>query len=330
MNLFFLSGCLFLGYELGRNNLGNLFGMAIGTRMLPFVFSVVLAGVFVFLGAFFGGSGTTSEILGMAPDFTLMIAFTVCVAGALVLALLTKFGIPVSIAQSMIGSLLGADLYFEIQIDYGQLIKIATAWIYSPILSFSIAFFLFYVIRFFFKSCPIGVLYRDIFTRWGLICVGSFSAYCLGANNMAVIIGPYLATGLFNEVILIILISVAVFFGFFRADKQVIRTLSSGLFPLSPIESFVAVLGASLTLFIFSSTLLRDVFVFLGIPTLPLIPISVTHALIGSIVGIAIAKGRLGLKTSTLGRIFGAWIFVPIISGLISYSILTIVGLYGV
>lgn len=328
MNLFFLTGGLFLGHELGRNNLGNSFGMAIGTRMLPFVFSAVLAGLFVFLGAFFSGSGTTSEILAMAPDFTPMIAFTVCVSGALVLALLTKFGIPVSIAQSMIGALLGANLYFKIPIDIEQLIKIASAWIYSPILSFSIAFCLFYIIRFFFKWYPIGILYRDIFTRLGLICVGSFSAYCLGANNVAVITGPYLATELFNETVLIILISLAVFFGFLRADRQVIRTLSSGLFPLSPIESFVAVSGASLTLFVFSSTLLHEKLIFWGFPALPLIPISVTHALIGAIVGIALAKGRFGLKTSTLGRIFGAWIIVPIISGLISYGVLTIVGLY--
>lgn len=330
MNFLSLAGGLFLGHELGRNNLGNSFGMAVGTRMLPFVFSAVLAGFFVFVGALFGGAGTTAGILALAPGFTPFVAFAVCVSGGLVLGMLTRCGIPVSIAQSMIGALLGADVYFGLSVDLNRLAEIIFAWFYSPILSCVVAFVLFYAIRFCLRRRPIGIFYRDVFVRWGLIGVGAFSAYGIGANNVCVITGPYLAAGILNETVLTVLVSAAIFIGFLRANRQVIRTLSSGLFPLGPLESFVAVFGAALTLFVFSSTALKNGLTFMGLPSLPLIPISVTHALIGAIVGLALAKGRFGLKTANLGRVLSAWALVPIASGLISYGILTIVGLFGV
>ncbi len=330
MTLLSLAGGLFLGHELGRNNLGNSFGMAVGTRMLPFAFSAVLAGFFVFMGALFGGAGTTAGILALAPGFTPFVAFTVCVSGGLVLGMLTRYGIPVSIAQSIIGALLGADIYFCFPIDLNHVSEIVFAWFYSPILSCAVAFVLFHIIRFWLHHRPVGVFYRDIWVRWGLIGVGAFSAYGIGANNVCVIIGPYLAAGILNETVLTVLISSAIFLGFLRANKQVIRTLSSGLFPLGPLESFIAVFGAALTLFAFSSTTFKAGLTFLGLPSLPLIPISVTHAVIGAIVGLALAKGRFGLKTANLGCVLAAWALVPIISGLISYGILTIVGLFGV
>ena len=160
------------------------------------------------------------------------------------------------------------------------------------------------------------------------VCAWYYKIIC--ANNVCVIIGPYLAAGILNETVLTVLISSAIFLGFLRANKQVIRTLSSGLFPLGPLESFIAVFGAALTLFAFSSTTFKAGLTFLGLPSLPLIPISVTHAVIGAIVGLALAKGRFGLKTANLGCVLAAWALVPIISGLISYGILTIVGLFGV
>ena len=54
INLYLIGG-LFLGWSLGRNNLSNLFGAAIFTRMVQPKTATFIAIVFVVLGAVFGG-----------------------------------------------------------------------------------------------------------------------------------------------------------------------------------------------------------------------------------------------------------------------------------
>ncbi len=61
--LFFLTSGLFLGWALGANDAANVFGTAVGTRMIRFTTAAVICTVFVILGAVISGAGTT-ETLG--------------------------------------------------------------------------------------------------------------------------------------------------------------------------------------------------------------------------------------------------------------------------
>ena len=49
--LIFLSSGLFLGWSLGANDASNIFGTAVGTKMVKFNTAAVIASVFVILGA---------------------------------------------------------------------------------------------------------------------------------------------------------------------------------------------------------------------------------------------------------------------------------------
>jgi hypothetical protein len=49
--LVFLSSGLFLGWSLGANDAANVFGTAVGSRMVRFPTAVVISAVFVLLGA---------------------------------------------------------------------------------------------------------------------------------------------------------------------------------------------------------------------------------------------------------------------------------------
>ena len=55
--LVFLSSGLFLGWSLGSNDAANIFGTAVGSRMVMFSTAAVICAVFVVLGAVFGGAG---------------------------------------------------------------------------------------------------------------------------------------------------------------------------------------------------------------------------------------------------------------------------------
>ena len=53
--LFFLSSGLFLGWSLGANDASNIFGTAVGTKMLRFGFAATIASVFIVLGSVISG-----------------------------------------------------------------------------------------------------------------------------------------------------------------------------------------------------------------------------------------------------------------------------------
>ena len=61
--LIFLLGGLFLGWSLGANDAANVFGTAVGTRMVSFTSAAIICSVFVILGAIIVEAGTT-ETLG--------------------------------------------------------------------------------------------------------------------------------------------------------------------------------------------------------------------------------------------------------------------------
>ena len=63
MIFFFLTSGLFLGWSLGANDAANIFGSAVGSRMISFIKAAVIASVFLIIGAVFQGAGA-AETLG--------------------------------------------------------------------------------------------------------------------------------------------------------------------------------------------------------------------------------------------------------------------------
>ena len=64
MTSFLLIGGLFLGWAFGRINISNVFGSAIGTRMVSLRTAATLAGIFILLGALCSGQATTNSMIG--------------------------------------------------------------------------------------------------------------------------------------------------------------------------------------------------------------------------------------------------------------------------
>ena len=57
--IIFLIGGLFLGWSLGANDAANVFGTAVGSRMVRFTTAALICGIFVILGAVISGTGTS-------------------------------------------------------------------------------------------------------------------------------------------------------------------------------------------------------------------------------------------------------------------------------
>jgi PiT family inorganic phosphate transporter len=96
----------------------------------------------------------------------------------------------------------------------------------------------------------------------------------------------------------------------------VIRTLGSRLAHLKPFQGFCAETGASVTIMV--STLLEG------------IPVSTTHSITGSIMGVGAAKGARAVKWGVGKKIVFAWVFtfpVCIIGGWLLYMLFRLCGL---
>ena len=319
---------LFLGWAFGRNNLSDVFGSAIGTRMVSLKTAATLTGIFVFLGAIISGQATTESVKQLASITTITQAFSISLCISLILILASCFGIPVSIVQTSVGCLIGLNLYTHAHTNWPLVTDMAKIWLTSPIIALLFSLCLFKGIRFMLYRIKVPLLYRDIGIRFFLIATGIFSAYALGANNISTLIAPYQSAEHYASWYLILTICLGVAIGAQMADKRVINTVSTGIFPLSPIEAWVAIFSTATILLFFSSATLSTCLQNLGI-SMRLIPIPASCILVGSILGISCAKGGKGIKFYALFKVITSWFAVPLFSCLICLAFLSILEKWG-
>ena len=331
--LFFLSSGLFLGWSLGANDAANIFGTAVGTRMLRFKTAAIVASVFVIIGAVVQGAGANQTLGKLGSVSTLAAAFTVALSAALTVFWMTRMSLPVSTSQAIVGAIIGWNFYTNNPTDLNTLTKIVVTWVSGPILGGVFAILLFMLVRQVTKKTKIHFLYLDIYTRYSLLLAGAFGAYSLGANNIANVMGVFTSSVNLPTIDFVIfqldstqqlffIGSVAIAIGIITYSRHVMETVGNSLMPLTPEAAIVVVLAQSLVLFIFSSQGLSDALQSIGLPAIPLVPVSSSQVVIGSIIGIGIYKGGKQIKYNILGGISLGWIATPIAAGIIAFFML--------
>jgi len=332
----FLSAGLFMGWSLGGNDAANIFGTAVGTRMISFRTAAIITSVFVIIGAVVGGSGT-SDTLGELGTINKMAgAFAVSASAAFTVMMMSKRGLPVSTSQAIVGAIIGWNIFAGFQTDTSVAVDIAQTWVFTPILAAIFAVIIYWIVKYFIEHTKIHVVKMDKYTRYGLIIAGAFGAYSLGANNIANVMGVFINVSPFNDIViantitftgvqqLFLLGGIAIAVGVFTYSKKVMTTVGNSVFKLSPITAFVVVLATALVLFVFSSEGLYNFLTSNNLPAFPLVPVSQSQAVIGAIMGIGLAKGGRNIDLSQIGKIGFGWILTPLISMLISIVALNI------
>ncbi len=331
MILFFLSSGLFLGWSLGANDAANVFGTAVGTKMLRFRTAALTCSIFVVLGAVIGGAGASHTLGKLGSVNAIAGAFMVAFSAAFTVFWMTRLRIPVSTSQAIVGAIVGWNLFSGSLTDLNSLSKIVTTWVVCPILAAIFAAFFFAMLRGFLSKAKIHMLKMDMFMRVGLLFVGAFGSYSLGANNIANVMGVFVPVSPFEDFNfmglftlssaqqLFFIGSIAIAVGVYTYSHKVMETVGSGLFKLSPESALVVVLANAFVLFLFSSEGLESWLISHNLPAIPLVPVSSSQAVIGSVLGIGLLKGGKGINFRVLGGIASGWVTTPIISGLISF-----------
>jgi phosphate/sulfate permease/DNA-binding NarL/FixJ family response regulator len=329
LTLLFISSGLFLGWSLGANDAANIFGTAVGSRMVKFSRAAAIAGIFVILGAVIQGTGTTNTLSQLGSVDALGGAFTVALCSAVVVAVMTRFKLPVSTGQAIVGAIMGWCYFTSNPVDYKVLTVIVSSWVYGPVIGAVFSALLYMLMRRFIKRTKIHLLKLDAIIRISLLLVGAFGAYSLGANNIANVMGVFVNTMHFSinigtlsidsVTLLFLLGGLAIAAGVITYSKKVMETIGTGILAMTPESAIVVVLAQSLVLFIFSSTSLSEFIQSLGLPGIPMVPVSSTQVVVGALLGVGLVKGVQEIKFKILGSIVAGWIATPILSGVASF-----------
>lgn len=299
--------------------------------MVKFRTAAIIAGVFVILGAVFSGSGTSQTLGRLGSVNEIAGAFMVALSAGFTVMVMTRLQLPVSTSQAIVGAIIGWNFFSGTLTDMNALGNIALTWVMSPVIAavFSLLLYRLFILlpRFF----NIHLFRLDAYTRIGLIVVGAFGAYSLGANNIANVMGVFVPVAHFQTLHfgsileltgqqqLFLMGGIAIAVGIVTYSKRVMITVGQRLMRLTPQAALIVVLAEALVLFIFASRGLRDWVVSLGLPAIPLVPISSSQAVIGAVIGIGFAHGGRNIRGRVLMKIASGWIITPIIASVITF-----------
>jgi PiT family inorganic phosphate transporter len=141
-----------------------------------------------------------------------------------------------------------------------------------------------------------------------LIIALCFSAFAFGGNDIANAVGVFVTpieflAGRPTLETMVLLATLGGFFvaiGGFTWGHRVIRTSAYKITRLNPLTGLAAEYSNALTVFVF--TIVPKFLIGFGVP------VSTTHASIGSIMGVALAsKGTVGIHRATAGKVVSFW-----------------------
>lgn len=331
MFLLFLSSGLFLGWSLGANDASNVFGTAVGSKMVRFRTAAICCSVFIVLGAVISGAGASHTLAKLGSVNAIAGAFIVAFAAAISVYLMTKLGYPVSTSQAIVGAIIGWNFFSGSLTDYQTLSKIVITWVACPALSAIIALILYKILVLAIYRSKLDMFRLDALIRYGLIIVGAFGSYSLGANNIANVMGVFVPVSPFADISFLGLFTltstqqlffiggIAIGVGVLTYSRIVMITVGEGIMELSPVSAFAVVSAHSLVLFLFASQGLEAFLKGHGLPTIPLVPVSSSQAIVGAVIGLGLLKRGKGIRWRVLGGIGSSWVVTPVIAAMVSF-----------
>ncbi len=299
----------------GLHDAANSIATIVSTRVLRPQYAVAWAAFFNFIAfLFFGlhvantlGTGiVAANVVGPRLIFGALV-------GAIVWNLITwALGIPSSSSHALIGGLVGAGIAKAglSVIVWKGLVPTVIAIAGSPLIGFFLALMMILALSWLFvRTTPFAV--DRTFQRLQFV---SASLYSLGhGGNDAQKTMGIIAVLLFSQGHLgshfyvpfwvVIACQVAMALGTLIGGWRIVRTMGSRITRLTPMQGFCAEAGGSLTLF--GAT-------WLGIP------VSTTHTITGSIIGVGAARKMSAVRWSVANNIVIAWIITIPASGMIA------------
>ena len=148
----------YMAWSVGANDVANAMGTSVGSGALTLKRAVILAAILEFSGAFFVGSHVSETVRkGIVDtqsfnDQPMLLAYgmlAAMLAAAAWLQFASYYGWPISTTHSIVGAIIGFGVVVggTSAVHWEKVGAIVSSWVISPLLSGTIAFFLFSFIR---------------------------------------------------------------------------------------------------------------------------------------------------------------------------------------
>lgn len=145
---------LFMAWGVGANDVANAMGTSVGSKALTIRQAIIIAMIFEFLGAYLAGGEVTATIrkgiidpavLEGNPELLVYGMLSALLAAGTWLLIASILGWPVSTTHSIVGAIVGfAAVGISTEaVAWGKVMSIVSSWIVSPILSGTMAFWIF-------------------------------------------------------------------------------------------------------------------------------------------------------------------------------------------
>jgi len=289
---------VFFGWTLGRNDAANIYGTTVTSGILRYRSAALISALAVLIGAIIGGAGGM-QTLSKLSSHTLLSASVNAAAAGISVLLLNRIGLPVSSSQAVVGSVVGIGLISG-SVDWLAVLKIVACWITTPLGAAIAGYILYRFFGFWFRKIP-SILAQDIILKSSAIIIGGLGSFALGANNVANVTGSFAEIIGVDKAVLIGGLSISA--GAIMFSRRVMYTIGTKIVALESFASIIALLAQSLTVLIYA---------FIGVP------VSVSQAIVGAVIGVGMARGSKNFDSRMTRRIVYGWVLTPIISGVIS------------
>ncbi|PZS15796.1 MAG: anion permease, partial [Pseudonocardiales bacterium] len=287
----------------GFHDTANVVATSISTRALSPRLAVLVAAALNFVGAFISLSVAATIGKGIvevaAASTTVIFAGLV---GAIAWNLITwYFGLPSSSSHALIGGLIGAALAASETVKWqGVLDKVVIPMVISPLIGFGLSYLFMLALLWTFRKANAVRANRGF--RWGQIASAASMAFGHGTQDaqktMGVIALTLVVSGHLGPkdpipLWVILAAAAAISAGTYSGGWRIMRTLGRRIFSLTPPSGFAAQTVASAVL--------------LGTAHYGL-PISTTHVITSSVMGVGATRRFSAVKWGVAGNIVFAWV----------------------
>ena len=288
----------------GFHDTANAIATCIATRSLSPRIAIIMSAFLNFVGAMVS-TGVAKTIGGEIVTSPQMVDSTVLIAAlfaAIVWNLFTwKIGMPSSSSHALIGGVLGA-----VTISYGTgaingngVFMIVAGLIGSPVIAMFSGYVIMTLLFILFRNVGRSkVNYISLHIQSLSAAVMAFShgsndaQKCMGIITLALLSGGYI-----GELEVPFLVKIACAFAMCAGTSvggwRIIRTVGNKIFRLEPVNGLAADINSALT--IFTATFLH-------------LPVSTTHVVSGSIMGVGCAKRFRAVHWNVAYSMVGAWV----------------------
>ena len=306
---------LFFDFSNGFHDAANSIATVVSTRVLTPRLAVVWAAFFNFIAfAIFGVHVAKTIAKGIVhPEVVTPEIVLAALVGALAWNLLTWWlGLPTSSSHALVGGFVGAALTSKgpTAVIASGVVKIAKFIVLSPVIGLALGFVIMLAVTWFFhRATPSRV--DGVFRRLQLVSAAAFSLGH-GSNDAQKTAGIITAllystgylTGEFHVPAWVIVASYgAIGLGTLAGGWRIVKTMGMRITKLQPVGGFCAETAGAITLFGASAA---------GIP------VSTTHTITGSIVGVGSTRRLSAVKWGVAGRIVWAWVLTMPAAGAIA------------